>query len=48
MKLIELYFTNPEKPAGQRFLGAVLMKDTGQSEVFFARRQHYRQATSKN
>ena len=38
MKLVELYFQDPEKPAGQRFQGAVLMKDEGQDAAALARR----------
>lgn len=37
MKLVELYFTDPKKPPGQRFLGAVLMDanlfSTGQDAI---------------
>jgi hypothetical protein len=28
-RLVELYFHDPARPFGQRFLGAVLMKDEG-------------------
>jgi hypothetical protein len=38
MKLVELYFQDPEKPAGQRFQGAVLMKDEGQDAAALASR----------
>ena len=38
MQLMELYFQDPEKPAGQRFLGAVLMRDEGQDVARLAAR----------
>jgi hypothetical protein len=40
MKLVELYFCDVYKPAGQRFLGAVLMKanrSSGSNEAFIKR-----------
>jgi hypothetical protein len=38
MYLVELYFYDPDKPAGSRFLGAVLMQDSGQDVRALAKR----------
>lgn len=39
MKLVELYFQDPKKPEGQRFLGAVLMReDSAPNNAEYARR----------
>lgn len=38
MKLVELYFSDPDQPPGKRFLGAVLMKCHELPAVELARR----------